>query len=171
MDGARLFNAAVASGSPAHEHAAQADSVWVDFTKGLGAPLGAVLCGEKDFIEEARRYKHMFGGALRQAGMMAAGCLYALENHVERLADDHRRAADLASFLRDLPGVTVKPVDTNLIFFNPGVPIPEFMAHLEQHGVMMSNVGEWVRAVTHLDVDDKGIEVAKAAISRLFALR
>ncbi|MCA9778142.1 MAG: threonine aldolase family protein [Candidatus Eremiobacteraeota bacterium] len=171
MDGARLFNAAVASGSPAHEHAAGADSVWVDFTKGLGAPLGAVLCGEEDFIAEARRYKHMFGGALRQAGMMAAGCLYALEHHVERLADDHRRAADLASFLRDLPGVTVKPVDTNLIFFNPGVPLPEFMAHLEQHGVMMSNVGEWVRAVTHLDVDDKGIEAAKAAISSLFALK
>jgi threonine aldolase len=169
MDGARLFNAAVASKVPASTYAATCDSVWVDFTKGLGAPLGAVLCGEKDFIEEARRYKHMFGGALRQAGLMAAGCLYALEHHVQRLAEDHRRATEFADFLRSLPEVTVRPVDTNLIFFQPGgVTTAAFMSHLEEHGVRMSSVGEWIRAVTHLDIDDAGIEKAKSVISKLY---
>jgi threonine aldolase len=169
MDGARLFNAVVASGVSAKVYAETCDSVWVDFTKGLGAPLGAVLCGEKEFIEEARRYKHMFGGALRQAGMMAAGCLYALKNQVARLAEDHRRAAELADFLRSLPEVNVRSVDTNLIFFQPGrVSVARFTSHLEQHGVRMSSVGDWVRAVTHLDIDDAGIEKAQSVISELY---
>ena len=169
MDGARLFNAAVASNLEASVYAATCDSVWVDFTKGLGAPLGAVLCGEKDFIEEARRYKHMFGGALRQAGMMAAGCLYALEHHVDRLTEDHRRARELSDFLLTLPDTEVRPVDTNLIFFRPGkISIQNFLAHIEDRGVRMSTVGGWVRAVTHLDIDDEGIEKAKSAISSLY---
>lgn len=170
MDGARLFNAVVASGVSAADYAATCDSVWVDFTKGLGAPLGAVLCGPVEFIQRARRYKHMFGGALRQAGMMAAGCLYALEHHVERLAEDHRRASELADFLRTLPGTTVKPVDTNLVFFQPGdVSLKKFMDHLQANGVRMSDVGDWVRAVTHLDVDDDGLAQAKSVISELYA--
>ena len=112
----------------------------------------------------------MFGGAMRQAGMMAAGCLYALENHVERLADDHRRAADLASHLRQQPGFEVEQVDTNLIFFKPGKLDPmEFSAELESRGVRMSSVGPWMRAVTHLDVDDAGIESAKKAITEILS--
>ena len=159
MDGARLFNAVVASGRPAHQHAAVADSVWVDFTKGLGAPLGAVLCGEVEFIEKARRYKHMLGGALRQAGMMAAGCLYALENHVDRLAEDHRRARKLADYLASFPGFEVFPVETNLLFFKPGDRSPEeFSASLQARGVKMSSVGNLMRAVTHLDISDQDIE-------------
>lgn len=166
MDGARLFNAAVGSGVSAADYAATCDSVWVDFTKGLGAPLGAVLCGESDFIDRARRFKHMFGGALRQAGMMAAGCLYALEHHVDRLAEDHRRATELANFLKTKSGFEVSPVDTNLIFFKPGSSdLRTFSEALEKRGVRMSSVGDRMRAVTHLDIDDTDIEAAKEALS------
>lgn len=168
MDGARLFNAAVASGISASEYAATCDTVWVDFTKGLGAPLGAVLCGSEDFIERARRFKHMFGGALRQAGMMAAGCHYALDNHVERLSEDHRRAQELSAFLAELPGFEVRKVDTNLIFFKPGdFQVADFLQKMELEGVRMSCVGPMVRAVTHLDVDDEGIQKAKEALDKL----
>ena len=130
MDGARLMNAVVASGVSAKDQAKYADSVWIDFTKGLGAPLGAVLAGSADFIEEARRYKHMFGGAMRQAGMMAAGCIYALENNIERLQEDHDNAKLLAEGLSTIDGITVEsPIDTNMVFFslangwsNTGIP-------------------------------------------------
>ena len=170
MDGARLFNAVVASGISAEDYARLCDSVWVDFTKGLGAPLGAVLCGSKDFIERARRYKHMFGGALRQAGMMAAGCRYALKHHVQRLGEDHLRAQRLVGCLRSLPGFEVKQVDTNLIFFKPGnIPAAEFQARLKEQGVLVSAVGEWVRAVTHLDVDDKDIEKTIRVLEGFFS--
>ncbi len=168
MDGARLFNAVVASGVSAQDYAEQCDSVWVDFTKGLGAPLGAVLCGDEDFIDLARRYKHMFGGALRQAGMMAAGCLYALNHHVERLAEDHRRAERLARCLSESCGFEVRPVDTNLIFFKPGASQPEaFLKALGEHGIRMSAVGAWVRAVTHLDISDSDIEKTEKALLAL----
>ena len=170
MDGARLFNAVVASGVSAQTYASLCDSVWVDFTKGLGAPLGAVLCGSKDFIERARRYKHMFGGALRQAGMMAAGCRYALKNHRDRLADDHRRAQRLVSCLQNLPGFEVKQVDTNRIFFKPGnTPAAEFQARLKDQGILVSAVGEWVRAVTHLDVDDQDIDKTISVLQGFFS--
>lgn len=159
MDGARLFNAVVALGVPAREVTSTVDSVWVDFTKGLGAPLGAVLCGEVEFIEKARRYKHMLGGALRQAGMMAAGCLYALEHHVERLADDHRRAKTLAERLASYDGFEVTQPDTNIVFFRPGhISIDDYAARLEDHGVRMSWVGDRMRAVTHLDVSEEDIQ-------------
>src|SRR5262249_18705111 len=96
MDGARLLNACAATDVAASAFATTADSVWIDFTKGLGAPIGAVLAGTAPFIAEARRYKHMFAGAMRQAGIAAAGCLYALDHHVERLREDHARARRLA---------------------------------------------------------------------------
>lgn len=168
MDGARLFNAAVATGLAPSDLVAPCDSVWVDFTKGLGAPLGAVLCGSEEFMARAVRYKHMFGGALRQAGMMAAGCLYALHNHLDRLADDHRRATDLATFLATFPGVEVSPVETNLVFFTIRGMDPEaFLAGLECEQVRMGAVGPRLRAVTHLDVDDTGMEKAKQAVARV----
>ena len=105
LDGARLMNAVVASGVPAHDYGAGFDTAWIDFTKGLGAPVGAVLAGSSDLIEEAWRWKQMLGGAFRQSGIVAAGCLYALEHHVERLAEDHENARVLAEGLAELSGV------------------------------------------------------------------
>ncbi len=103
MDGARLMNAVVASGIPAHEMTAGCDSVWVDFTKGLGAPLGAVLCGSEAFIDEAWRWKQRLGGSMRQAGVCAAACIYALDHNIDRLADDHANARALARGLAQTP--------------------------------------------------------------------
>lgn len=163
LDGARLFNAAVASGRPAADFAALCDSVWVDFTKGLGAPLGAVLTGSQEFIDRARRFKHLLGGALRQAGMMAAGCLYALEHHVERLAEDHAMAARLAEGLRQL-GLEVEPVETNLVFFRA---FPGFLEAIAEAGVRMGGVGQRLRAATHLDVTPEQIERALAVVARV----
>src|SRR5262249_8887607 len=118
MDGARLMNACVASGVAPQEMTASFDSAWVDFTKGLGAPLGAVLAGSAAFIDEAWRWKQRLGGAMRQAGICAAACLYALDHHVDRLADDHSNAKALARGLRQIPGVAVEEPDTNLVFFD-----------------------------------------------------
>src|SRR5688572_1506430 len=108
MDGARLLNATIATGVSASTFAAMVDSVWIDFTKGLGAPIGAVLAGTAEFIAEARRYKHMFGGAMRQAGIAAAGCLHALDHHIDRLEEDHARARRLAEGLAAIPGIHVR---------------------------------------------------------------
>src|ERR671925_434931 len=114
MDGARLMNAVVASGVPAARFAGGFDMAWLDFTKGLGAPVGAVLCGVRELIAEAWRWKQMVGGAFRQSGIVAAGCLYALDQHVERLADDHENARVLAQGLAEL-GLEVSPVETNIV--------------------------------------------------------
>ncbi len=116
MDGARLMNAVVAAGVPAARMAAGWDSVWLDFTKGLGAPLGAVLAGSAAFIEDAWRWKQRLGGALRQAGICAAACLYALDHNVERLAEDHANARRLADGIAGVPGLRVPPPETNLVY-------------------------------------------------------
>ena len=173
MDGARLFNAVVATDVPAREYAQLCDSVWIDFTKGLGAPLGAVLAGSRSFIESARRYKHIFGGALRQAGIVAAGCLYALDHHIERLADDHANAQLLAEGLQSIPGIKVEnPVETNMIFFNltDRVSTTEFLAAIQNYGVRMGTIGDRIRAVTHLDVSredmEKSVEIAQKVIKQ-----
>ena len=120
MDGARLMNAVVASGVPAADYAAPFDSVWIDFSKGLGAPVGAVLAGSRDFIHEAWRIKQQIGGAMRQAGIIAAACLYALDHHVERLAEDHANARHLAEGLAEIPGIELDPatVETNIVWFD-----------------------------------------------------
>src|SRR3954452_18998875 len=165
LDGARLLNAAVAGGVDAAAWARGFDSAWVDFTKGLGAPVGACLAGSAELIAEAWRWKQMLGGAMRQAGIVAAAGLHALDHHVDRLADDHARARRLAEGLAALPGVDIDPgtVETNIVIF--GVPdAPAFCAALEREGVGMLPVGpDRVRAVTHLDVDDAGIERALEA--------
>jgi threonine aldolase len=165
LDGARLMNAVVASGIDAATWASGFASAWLDFTKGLGAPVGACLAGSEDFIEEAWRWKQMMGGAMRQSGIVAAAGLYALDNHVERLADDHARAKRLAEGLAALPGVTLDPatVETNIVVFD--VPdAPAFAAALAERDVAMSHFGPTrMRAVTHLDVDDAGIDRALAA--------
>jgi len=173
MDGARLMNAVVASGRSAASWAAGFDTAWVDFSKGLGAPVGACLAGSRELIDEAWRFKQMWGGAMRQAGIVAAGALYALDHHVERLADDHALAASLARGLADVPGVTLDPasVTTNIVVFE--VPdAPALVAALADAGVKLGALGPTtVRAVTHLDVDAGGAERAVAAVRSALAAR
>jgi len=167
VDGARLLNAVVASGVEAARWGGVVDSVWIDFTKGLGAPLGAVLAGSHEFIERAWLYKHRFGGALRQAGMMAAGCLYALDHHVERLVDDHVNLVRLHEGLVAL-GLDVSPADTNILFIDPrsvGREAAELRDALLVRGVRLSVVAGRLRALTHLDVDADGVEQALALIA------
>jgi threonine aldolase len=168
LDGARLMNAVVASGVDAATWGGGFDSAWLDFTKGLGAPVGACLAGSEAFIEEAWRWKQMLGGAMRQSGIVAAAGLYALDHHVERLDDDHARARRLAEGLAALPGVQLDPatVETNIVIF--GVPdAPAFAAALAEREVSMSHFGPTrMRAVTHLDVDDAGIDRALAAAAQ-----
>jgi threonine aldolase len=164
MDGARLLNAVVASGVPAREYAKTLDSVWIDFSKGLGAPVGAVLAGSREFVREAWRFKHQFGGAMRQAGIIAAACVYALEHHVDRLQEDHDNARLLANGLSSIDGITVESVETNIVFFDIaglGITAAEFCNRLLQKGVRMIPVASTrIRAVTHLDVDKDGITFA-----------
>jgi threonine aldolase len=171
LDGARLLNAVAASGTAAREWAAGFDSAWIDFSTGLGAPIGGCLAGSKDFIAEAWRWKQMLGGAMRQSGIVAAAGLHALEHNVERLADDHARARRLAEGLAALPGVELDPalVETNIVVF--GVAnAADFCRRLAAEGVRMGALDDrTVRAVTHLDVDDAGIdralEAARNAVS------
>ena len=172
MDGARLMNASVASGIGAASFAAEVDSLWIDFTKGLGAPIGAVLAGSRDFIAAARRYKQLFGGAMRQAGVAAAGCLYALDHHVGRLAEDHEHARLLASGLATIDGIEVRNAapETNMVFFDVsglGLSNREFVDRLAAAGVRMGGAGGQIRAVTHLDVSRQGVERALGAIREI----
>ena len=165
LDGARLLNAVVASGVDAAVWARDFDTAWVDFTKGLGAPVGACLAGSGPLIDEAWRFKQMLGGAMRQAGIVAAAGLHALDHHVERLADDHARARRLAEGLAGLAGVEIDAatVETNIVIF--AVPdAPAFCQALRRDDVVLLALDDRrVRAVTHLDVDDAGIERALAA--------
>jgi threonine aldolase len=170
MDGARLLNAVVASGTSARDYCVHVDSVWICFTKGLGAPIGAVLAGDEAFIARARRLKHVAGGALRQAGIAAAACLYALDNHVERLAADHHNARRLAAGLAEIEGIdlsTPRP-ETNMVFFSvrrAGWDHRRFLAALESAGVRLGSVRDRLRAVTHLDVNTHDIDRAVSAIA------
>ena len=169
MDGARLMNACVASNVAASEMARSFDSVWIDFTKGLGAPLGAALAGSAEFIDAAWRWKQRLGGSMRQAGICAAACLHALDHHVDRLADDHRNAKALARGLRQMPGVAVEEPETNLVFFDPagaGISGPDLIARLRPAGVHLSLLGGRIRACTHLDVTAGMIEETLALIRR-----
>ena len=173
MDGARLMNAVVASGVSARDYAATFDSAWIDFTKGLGAPVGAALAGSRAFIDEAWRCKQQMGGAMRQAGIIAAGGVYALRHHVKRLAEDHANARRLAEGLAVLPGVRLDPktIETNIVFFDleGALTAPVAVERLLARGVRMGALGErTIRAVTHLDVDADGIERALAAARAVF---
>jgi len=168
LDGARLMNAVVASGVAASAYAEGFDTAWIDFTKGLGAPVGACLAASSDLISEAWRYKQMWGGAMRQAGVIAAAGLYALDHHVDRLADDHANARRLADGLAEIGGVTLDPssVETNIVVFEVA-DATAFCAALEADGVRMGALDATrVRAVTHLDVDAAGIETALQAAAR-----
>lgn len=166
MDGARLMNAVVASGVAAKVFAESFDSVWIDFTKGLGAPVGAVLAGSKPFIEEAWRWKQRLGGSMRQAGIIAAGCLHALDHNIERLAEDHANARLLAKALAAIPGVVnVVAPETNLVFLDldrPAQPVADAAA---AHGLWVSVMGpKRLRACTHLDVSAEQCAEAAAVL-------
>jgi threonine aldolase len=160
LDGARLMNAAVALGVDAAELAAPFDTVMLCLSKGLGAPVGACLCGSEEFIARARRQRKMLGGGMRQAGVLAACGIYALENNVERLAEDHARAAQLAEGLVAIDGLPVR-LATNMVFVEPRAEdIAPLTAHLRQSGVEIGEQAPRLRLVTHLDIDDAGIERA-----------
>jgi threonine aldolase len=168
-DGARLMNAVVASGIDAATWAAPVDTIWVDFTKGLAAPTGAVLAGPDDVMERAWLLKHRFGGAMRQAGIVAAGCLHALDHHVDRLADDHANAARLAEGLAEI-GLDVTPPETNLVYADPrpvGLDATAFAAAMAEHGVEISTLGVRNRLCTHLDVSAGDIQSALDAARRV----
>ena len=159
MDGARLMNAVVASGVPADRYTQGMDSCWIDFSKGLGAPVGAVLAGSAEFIEQAWRFKQQWGGSMRQSGVLAAMCLYALDHHVDRLAEDHALAAHIGAALSDMQMVkSVTPVATNIIFFDiaDGGPDDELLTALAlEAGLIIGPYGDKrIRLLTHLDVDE-----------------
>src|SRR3954452_5670305 len=168
LDGARLVNAAVATRLTSAEIGREFDTVTICFSKGLGCPLGALIAGPSALMERARRGKHLFGGAMRQAGIVAAACLYALDHHVDRIADDHARARRLAEGLQEA-GVPVDldQVETNFVQIDVGPDRPAAIERMREHGVLVSTTVHptVVRAVTHLDVSDDDIETAIAAIS------
>jgi threonine aldolase len=161
MDGARLLNACVATGISARDMTTGWDSVWIDFSKGLGAPIGAAIAGSHEFIDEVWRWKQRLGGSMRQAGICAAACTYALDHHVDRLADDHTNARALARGLSQIAGIEVQQPETNLVFFNPdgaGVTGEKIVGDLRQRGVLLAMMDGRIRACTHLDVTAAMIE-------------
>ena len=171
LDGARLWNASVATGIAERDYAAHFDSVSVCFSKGLGAPIGSALCGPRDFIQRARRFRKMFGGGMRQTGILAAGALYALEHHRSRLAEDHRNARALAQGLARLPGIELDParVETNIVFFGvQTIQAKELVQRLEQAGVRMLAAGPAsIRAVTNLMVAAEEIPKTLEIVGRV----
>ncbi|MCA6363411.1 MAG: threonine aldolase [Bacteroidetes bacterium] len=158
LDGARIFNALIASGQTALQIGACFDSVSVCLSKGLGAPAGSVLLGSRSFIAQARRVRKVFGGGMRQAGYLAAAGIYALDNHIARLAEDHARAAVLADTLASLPYVKSQlPTETNIVIFSlhDNLPVGGFLQYLEEQGIKAVQFGpQTVRFVTHLDFND-----------------
>jgi threonine aldolase len=171
LDGARLMNAVVASRTSARDYCAAYDSCWIDFTKGLGAPVGAVLAGSRAFIDEAWALKQRTGGAMRQSGILAAMCLHALDHHVERLADDHRLAQSIAARLTGMNGVAgMLPVETNIIIFDLAGDAPDAAALvklLHKDGIIAGAFGQRrIRIVTHLDVDAAAADALTASLAR-----
>jgi threonine aldolase len=175
MDGARLLNAAVATGLPAARFAAPCDSVWIDLSKGLGCPVGAVLAGSADFVAEALVWKHRLGGAMRQSGILAAAGLYALDHNVERLAEDHDNASRLAAMLSTVCGLKLQPEGdfTNILFLDlagTGVSASALAEALMREAIRVNVEGaSRVRMVTHLDVSAADVETAGRAIIRALA--
>jgi threonine aldolase len=170
MDGARLLNATVAAGISARDMAAGWDSAWIDFSKGLGAPIGAVIAGTREFIDEVWRWKQRLGGSMRQAGICAAACTYALEHHVDRLAEDHANARALARGLAQVSGIEVQEPETNLVFFKPdraGVSGDAMVSALHKRGVLLAVMDGRIRACTHLDVTAGMIEEAVGLVREI----
>ena len=171
LDGARIFNALEATGQRSQDYGQVFDSISVCLSKGLGAPVGSVLLGSAAFIQKCKRIRKVMGGGMRQAGYIAAAGIYALENNVARLADDHARAARLAETLRQQPYVAeVLNPETNLVIFrlHDSQPAAEFLAALEEQGIRASSFGpQWIRFVTHLDVDNAGVARVEAALQEV----
>ena len=173
MDGARLLNAVVETGVSANDFAEPFDSLWVDLSKGLGCPIGAVLAGSTDFIEQAWQWKQRMGGAMRQAGIVAAAGVYALENNVDRMADDHQNARRFAELLGNVPGIAVEDgIATNMVFFSVeaiGLTAEEFRDRLINDAGIRIGANDLyrMRAVTHLDISSTDIERAAAAVRDL----
>ena len=166
LDGARLWNASVATGIQIRDWAAVPDTLMMCFSKGLGAPVGSILVGPAAVIRRARRVRKRWGGAMRQVGILAAACLHALDHHLVRLAEDHRRARSLAAGLREIPGVRVTEPETNIVMIeleHPALERDDLLRVLHARGTWMGPSGpRRIRALTHLDVDDAGIERAIA---------
>jgi threonine aldolase len=161
MDGARLLNACVATGIAARDMATGWDSAWIDFSKGLGAPIGGVIAGSREFIDQVWRWKQRLGGSMRQAGICAAACTFALDHHVDRLAEDHANARALARGLSQIAGIEVQQPETNLVFFKPGgsgVTGEKMVEGLRKRGVLLATMDGRIRACTHLDVTAAMIE-------------
>lgn len=173
LDGARLWNAATASGVTEAEYAACADTVMITLSKGLGCPVGSMLAGGGEMMERARTVRRRLGGSLRQAGILAAAGLYALDHHRERLHEDHHRARTLARLAAHVPGVRVVEPETNIVMFDvvhPTVGAAELLGRLAEHGVLMVPFTPTrIRAVTHLDIDDAGISHAAEVLAGALA--
>src|SRR5262245_40982982 len=175
LDGARLFNAVVGSGIAAADWAAHFDTVSVCFSKGLGAPVGSALCGPANLIRQARRHRKALGGGMRQAGIIAAGALYALEHNIDRLAEDHVNARILADTIRATPGLKLSPeiVDTNIVIYDIDPELgtaAAFSARLRDEGVWMNATGpQRIRAVTHLDVSREQVQHAAKVLQQTAA--
>src|SRR5947208_8318327 len=170
MDGARILNACVATKISARDMAAGWDSAWIDFSKGLGAPIGGVIAGSRAFIDDVWRWKQRLGGSMRQAGICAAACIYALDHHVDRLADDHANARALARGLSQIAGIEVQEPETNLVFFKPdgaGIAGDKMVAALRQRGVTLAMMDGRIRACTHLDVTAAMIEEAVGLVREI----
>lgn len=168
LDGARFFNAVTALGITPHDLADLADTVSVCLSKGLGAPAGSVLCGSKSFISHALRVRKYLGGGMRQIGVLAAAGLYALDNHIDRLPDDHAKASDLAQFLSEIPGLSVRST-TNMVFVRLTGGSPEQLADImATHGVIITPGHPETRLVVHLDIDDIALDRIKSAFTHWY---
>ncbi len=175
LDGARLWNASVASGIKPHEYAQWADSVSVCLSKGLGAPIGSLVAGTKTFIDRVHRFRKMFGGGMRQVGIIAAAGIYALDHHIERLKEDHQNAKRLALGLKEIKGISIDPeeVETNILIFDvadTGMTPFQVRDAIKKEGVLIHAVGKTqIRLVTHLDVSSENVEVALKAFKKVFS--
>jgi threonine aldolase len=173
LDGARLWNASVATGIKPHEYAQYADSVSVCISKGLGAPVGSLVAGTKAFIDRVHRFRKMIGGGMRQVGILAAAGIYALDRHVDRLKEDHDNARRLAMGLQEIKGISINPdhVETNIIICGvakTGMTSPALRDAMKKEGVLMNALGsEQIRLVTHLDVSRQGIDKALEAFKKV----
>lgn len=172
LDGARLWNAATATGISVHDYAQYTDSVSLCFSKGLGAPAGSILAGSHRFIERAHYYRKAYGGGLRQAGLLAAGALFAIKHHFPLLKEDHRRAARFADFLNRTEIFKTEPVETNIILFSVNgttYSAQQVSTELKKAGILISAISDrYLRAVTHLGISDEDLQTAEDVVNRLF---
>jgi threonine aldolase len=174
LDGARLWNASVATGIKPQEYARWADSVSVCLSKGLGAPIGSLVAGTKEFIDRVHRFRKMFGGGMRQVGIIAAAGIYALDHHIERLREDHQNAKRLAVGLKEIKGVSIDPkrVETNIVIFdvaNTGLTAGQVAEGMKKEGILIHAFGKMqIRLVTHLDVTAEDIEKALKTFGKVF---